>query len=168
MWCNRTEWVEFMLHSFLLPYFAIHPGRKSSYQLITFYSLSHHFYTFSCVCRVVQRWWVVKVVGRHLLRGTPDPVKAIAQGELVPATRPTLKVTFRGWIGRTGRNLSKYSFICGLENNFVTKISLQVLRVVVLQLLITSQSSLAERVCSVFMEYPFFWQQWFFIPDYSY
>lgn len=57
-------------------------------------------FTFSAVCSVVQRRRVSIVVWRYLLRRAPDPVKAIPKGELVPATRSTLKVTLRGWMSR--------------------------------------------------------------------
>lgn len=52
--------------------------------------------TFSAVRGVVQWWWATIVVWRYLHRRAPDPVKAIAEGKLVPATRITLKVTLRG------------------------------------------------------------------------
>lgn len=53
------------------------------------------FRTLGAVCWVVQRGRVG--VRRHLHRTAPDPVEAIAQGELVPAAGTALEVAPRGW-----------------------------------------------------------------------
>ena len=85
-------------------------------------------FTFSAVCSVVQRRWVSIVVWQHLFRRAPDPVKAIPEGELIPAARTTLKVTLSGWMSREIRiylyKVETESLLLTLETAADTTISL--------------------------------------------
>lgn len=76
--------------------------------------------TFGAVGGVVQGWRVAQVVWWNLQRRAPDPVKAIAEGELIPATGTPLKVTLSGWeMGKYKKRLFTYDFLdngCNLND----------------------------------------------------
>lgn len=97
-----TQWTYLISSSYFCSYISdewwqVHIAHGSTLNICVF--------TFGAVCSVVQRRRVSIVVWRYLLRRAPDPVKAIPEGELVPATRSTLKVTLRGWMSRKIRRI---------------------------------------------------------------